>query len=136
MSDSDGHIEQGSKALAAPRTTTAASIGGADPKEVAAWSENLPDSFLLCRDMGHTWRPFRAYYSTELHAYERVLRCGRCKTERKQSIAENGLILSGSYDYPDGYTAPAGTGRIDGNGRGALRLESVLRLIGKDEKDK
>lgn len=45
----------------------------------------------------------------------------------------NGLILSGHYEYPDGYTAPAGTGRIDQMARGALRLESTLRLIQKEE---
>lgn len=116
------------------RTETAASIGSADPKVVAAWSEDLPDSFIMCRDMGHTWRPFRARFSSDANGYERVLRCGRCKTERSQTISMSGLILSGAYTYPEGYQAPAGTGRIDGNGRGALRLESTMRLIAKDEK--
>jgi len=118
----------------AARTTTAASVSSADPKEVAAWSEDLPDSFIMCRDMGHTWRPFRARFNPEENGYDRVLRCGRCKTERTQTISMSGLILSGGYSYPEGYQAPKGTGRIDGNGRGALRLESTLRLIGKDEK--
>jgi len=89
----------------------------------------------MCRDMGHTWRPYKAKYLSDENAYERILRCGRCKTERAQTLSMSGLILTGHYDYPDGYQAPAGTGRIDGEGRGYLRLESTLRIIGKDEKD-
>lgn len=121
--------------MASKTTTSSAFIGSADPQAVADWSSDLPDSYILCRDMGHTWRPFRAVYNSEYNCYDRTLRCGRCKTERSQSISTDGLILSGTYDYPDGYQAPAGTGRIDGNGRGALRLESTLRVIGKDERD-
>lgn len=106
----------------------------ATAKDVKAWADDLPDTFIACRDMGHTWRPFRAWYDPEERGYQRVLRCGRCKTERRQLISESGAILTGGYDYPEGYTAPAGTGRIDGEGRAALRLESTLRVIGRDEK--
>jgi hypothetical protein len=108
--------------------------GSADPKAVADWSSGLPDSYVLCRDMGHTWRPFRATFNQDMNAYDRTLRCGRCRTERQQVIGLNGLILSGGYNYPDGYLSPSGSGRINGQGKGALRLESTLRLISKDEK--
>jgi len=108
--------------------------GTADVQAVANWSSDLPDSFLMCRDMGHTWRPFTARFSADENAYDRTLRCGRCKTERQQVIGMDGTILSGVYLYPDGYLSPAGSGRITGDGRGALRLESTLRLISKDEK--
>lgn len=108
-------------------------VGHADAKEVAQWSEGLPDRYLLCRDMGHRWQPFSARWDEKERAYSRVLRCSRCKTDRTQLLAMNGLILSGHYEYPDGYTAPAGTGRIDQMARGALRLESTLRLIQKEE---
>jgi hypothetical protein len=109
-------------------------IQHSDPKAVASWSEDLPDSFLMCRDMGHTWRPYRAKFNPEENGYDRVLRCGRCKTERQQTISMSGMILTGHYSYPEGYQAPPGTGRIDGEGRGAMRLESTLRLISKDER--
>jgi hypothetical protein len=109
--------------------------GSADPQAVADWSAHLSDGYLMCRDMGHTWRPFKANYQEDMNAYNRVLRCGRCKTERYQTIGLNGLILGGNYSYPDGYQSPAGSGRINGEGKGALRLESTLRLIGKDEHD-
>lgn len=109
--------------------------GSADPQAVADWSHQLSDSYILCRDMGHTWRPFMARIIEGGNAYDRTLRCGRCKTERAQTISTNGLILSGNYNYPDGYQTPKGSGRITGNGRGALRLESTLRLISKDERE-
>lgn len=108
--------------------------GSADVQAVANWSHGLPDSYIMCRDMGHTWRPFMARFSAEMNAYDRTLRCGRCKTERVQVIGMNGAILRGGYAYPDGYLSPNGSGRINGEGRGALRLESTLRLISKDEK--
>jgi len=105
----------------------------ANPVEVGAWAEDLPERFLLCRDLGHTWRPFLAKFDTEERAYKRVLKCGRCRTERTQLISMNGVPLSGAYDYPDGYTAPTGAGRLDSSGRGALRLVSIQRLIEKSE---
>jgi hypothetical protein len=100
--------------------------------DVARWSASLPEEFLLCRDLGHTWRPASARWVPDLNAYERSMRCGRCRAERTQTLSPGGLILSGSYHYETGYTAPAGTGALGQDGRGALRLESIARLIGKD----
>ena len=104
----------------------------ADPRTVAKWSHDLPDEFLLCRDIGHQWRPYTARYVPADNAYERTIRCGRCTTERHQSISLQGEITSGGYHYADGYVAPRGQGRLTGRARGALRLESVARLIGKE----
>ena len=95
------------------------------------WTDELDDRYLLCRDIGHTWRPFRAQIADS--AYWRVMRCGRCKTEREQTLSMSGEILAGHYNYPEGYLTPAGTGRLYGHHRAHLRLESVLRLIGKDD---
>jgi hypothetical protein len=101
---------------------------------LGAWGAGLSDAYLTCRDMGHTWRPFTAQWVPDDNCYTRTLRCGRCQTERHQDIGPDGLVLAGHYSYAEGYTAPAGTGRLDSAGRGQLRLESVLRLIGKDER--
>lgn len=98
------------------------------------WAERLPDAYLTCRDMGHTWRPFRAEWHPEENAYWRSLRCSRCRTERAQWISSTGHIAHGNaYTYPEGYTAPPGAGRMDGGGRDAIRLHSVLRTIEKSE---
>jgi hypothetical protein len=100
--------------------------------DVARWSAALPEDFLLCRDLGHTWRPASARWVPEVSAYERTMRCGRCRAEREQTLSAGGLILSGHYRYESGYTTPPGSGMLGSEGRGALRLESIARLIGKD----
>lgn len=97
-----------------------------------AWTDSLDDRYLLCRDIGHTWRPFRA--GLEESSYWRVMRCARCKTERSQTLSMSGEIVSGHYDYPDGYLTPKGFGPLYGHHRAHLRLESVLRLIGKEDR--
>lgn len=119
----------------ASRPAARVAAGTANPREVAAWADELPDKFLTCRDMGHQWRPHSARWDSKERAYVRVLRCGRCKTDRVQVIDAYGGIVSGSYDYPDGYTAPSGTGRINGDGRSALRLTSTLRLVSRFGED-
>ena len=101
--------------------------------DVHRWSQTLPDEYLMCRDMGHLWRPLGAKINPSERTYERTLRCGRCRTERAQTLSASGLILAGHYSYADGYAAPAGTGRLDGAARGELRLESVLRVLTQDE---
>lgn len=99
-------------------------------REVMAWGEELPDAYLSCRDLGHTWRPFTASWDSQERAYRRVLQCSRCTTERTQWVSSSGHIAHGnSYNYPEGYTAPGGWGRMDGQARDALRLQSVLRMV-------
>ena len=61
-----------------------------------------------------------------------VMRCGRCATERHQTLSMRGEVLSGHYDYPDGYLTPKGMGALTGEYRSHLRLESVLRIIAKE----
>lgn len=96
---------------------------------VQGWAEELPDSYLLCRDIGHSWRPFRAFVQAD--GYRRTMRCQRCTTERHQDLSLRGHVLSSSYSYPEGYQAPKGTGYLAGEQRDGLRLESILRLVSK-----
>lgn len=100
---------------------------------LSQWAAKLPESYLLCRDLGHVWQPFRASYDKAANGYRRTLRCSRCKTERSQILNLDGVVRSGYYAYDDDYRAPAGTGNLDRNGRGTLRLESTLRLIETDD---
>lgn len=97
---------------------------------VTDWTDALPDTMLLCRDIGHTWRPARAWI--EDGEYGRVMRCARCRTERHQALTMAGHVTSNRYDYADGYLAPKGTGSFTPDDRDHLRLESVLRLISKE----
>ena len=104
----------------------------ADPEEVGAFAENLPDRYLHCRELGHLWRPFTAAWDEGARAYERVLRCSRCRTERHQTLSAYGAVVTNAYHYPDGYQH-VGFGRITGDGRDRLRLESLTRAIGSED---
>lgn len=105
--------------------------GTADVGSVAEFAATLPERFLYCREMGHNWRPFQAGRHKG-GGFERTLRCTRCKTRRVQTINDRGIVLSSRYEHPDGYLSH-GLGRIVGEGRGVLRLESIKRIVAKAE---
>lgn len=102
---------------------------GADADDVRAFAQGLPERFLYCREMGHNWRPFSAGSHPD-GGFERVLRCVRCKAKRFQTISSAGVVLGSRYEHPEGYLSE-GLGRIVGEGRGALRLESMRRIVAK-----
>lgn len=102
--------------------------GHASSAEVAAWASNLSEAFLLCREIGHKWNPHTAAWRSEQRCYERSLRCTRCRTRRLQLLTSYGAVISSQYIYPDGYQHK-GFGRVIGDGRDALRLESIQRLV-------
>jgi hypothetical protein len=107
------------------RTTTE---GYADRSEVASFAQELSVNHLHCRELGHLWRPWVAQWAQEHEGYERALRCTRCRTERWQIISASGAVVSSHYVYPEGYIH-LGLGRIVGEGRDALRLESLTRAL-------
>lgn len=100
---------------------------GAQLSDVEEFAASLPDKFLHCRELGHLWRPFTAGRHAD-GGFERVLRCTRCKTKRQQSLNSRGMIMSNQYIHPEGYLTE-GIGRIVGEGRGLLRLESISRVL-------
>ncbi len=95
--------------------------------EVERFAQTLTDKFLACRELGHNWMPRTAVLTKDNH-YDRVLRCSRCRTERHQTISRKGEILTSQYHYRQGYQAQ-GLGRVVGDGRAALRLESIFRTM-------
>lgn len=100
----------------------------ADVEEVKAFAESLPDKFLECREMNHIWKAWTGQYVAE--GILRVLRCQRCKAERHQEISLSGTMLRSWYKHPEGYLHE-GMGRIAGDGRDALRVESLARFMSK-----
>lgn len=102
--------------------------GYADREEVAGFASGLSISHLHCRELGHNWRAWVARFDSEHNAYERALKCTRCKAERWETIGLSGAKLGSHYKYPDNYIHE-GLGRIVGEGRDALRLESLTRAL-------
>ena len=99
----------------------------ADRADVEAMAQDMPDSFLMCREMSHQWRPASARIGSD-GVIARTLECGRCTAQRVQELSPRGHVLSSHYVYPEGYLA-VNIGRIAGDGRDALRLASVMRHI-------
>jgi hypothetical protein len=106
----------------------AAQEGYADRESVEEFAAKLSVSFLQCRELGHIWKPWTARFDEEHNSFERALRCPRCKTERHETLSLRGAKLKNHYVYPDGYTTD-GLGRIVGEGRDALRVESITRTL-------
>lgn len=102
-------------------------------RELSDWISKLRGAFLECRDMGHVWRPFTARFVDADRVYLRTLRCQRCHTERVQELTMAGMIGRSWYKYADGYTAPEGVGHLTGEDRGALRAESIVRFIDREQ---
>lgn len=108
----------------------------AKPRDVKSFAEGLTRQFLLCRTYGHSFNPFTVSKGrTEGRPsvyYEQVLRC-KCRTKRRLLLSRSGSVISSTYDYSEapGYLTN-GIGRVVGEGRDVLRLESVTRLIEKE----
>lgn len=94
--------------------------------DVKAAAKKLPEEFVTCRDVGHTWRQFRI--ARIRGGYNRDLFCPTCKTNRHEFITRTGEKMSVGYTYPKGYQF-SGMGRILGDARNAIRLESVVRAL-------
>lgn len=95
--------------------------------DVEEFAENLPEKYLHCRELGHLWRPATAGRHPD-GGFTRTLRCHRCRTKREQELSNRGMVLTNKYIYPEGYQSE-NIGRIVGEGRGLLRLESIKRVL-------
>lgn len=115
--------------MAAKRLLTASPIRRRKATEISEWVETLSPEQLLCRDLGHTWTPYRAWRDVSNHEYVQVLRCNRCHAERQRHLDFRGQRVSQSYSYEDGYLAPKGSGAFTASGRAELRLISIERLV-------
>lgn len=94
--------------------------------EVEEFAAGLKVTYLYCRELGHNWKPKNAL-PYEDGGWVRTLNCTRCRTKRLQDLSSTGEILRTKYEHPEGYLH-AGMGRIVGDGRGILRLESIKRI--------
>lgn len=100
----------------------------ASADDVKDFAEGLKEAYLLCRELGHNWRPLSASANGTGGGYHRVLRCPRCRTRREEELDSHGMKDGVKYVHPEGYLME-GLGRIVGEGRGLLRLESLRRTL-------
>jgi hypothetical protein len=69
--------------------------------------DKIPEEFLWCRDVQHSWDPYNAKVSrntvTRRNEMHQLLICTRCATLKTRVMTSAGEILRYSYSYPDGY---------------------------------
>lgn len=94
---------------------------------------DMSDAQVLCRDFGHTWRPYTAEWVAQHRHYRETLMCARCRTARLRLLNEWGGLLANRYVYEEGYLIH-GLGRLTGDDRDSLRLaglQAVMRATGE-----
>lgn len=91
-----------------------------EPKSV----EDIPDEFLLCRDLGHAWAPYDVRVSRKAQEIHRILQCRTCPTQRTQILSLDGEIRRSKYDYPEGYVL-SGVGHLTVADRAHVRVMST-----------
>lgn len=76
-------------------------------KVTAHWLDNLLDTHLACRDLGHGWTRNTDYWWKDPY-WVRTLYCHRCHTEKHQlfDADTDDLIKSRINKYPKGYQKP------------------------------
>ena len=75
-------------------------MGAIIPKKIAHWDE----SWLVCRDIGHSWKWKKSDTRSSQGLVYRKLQCERCPTTRDDVvIARTGEVDARKYKYPKGY---------------------------------
>jgi hypothetical protein len=93
--------------------------------------EELTEEAMLCRDLGHIWRPYKAERRPKGQGFIRTMRCRTCNCERRQYLDRFGAVSSNNYRYPAGYLVGGGFTRED---RQELRLHQVTYLLDEGER--
>lgn len=102
----------------------------ATEKSLGERADGLKTAYLMCRTIGHAWKPQAAVFYPKLKCYYTSYRCTRCRTERVAWLDSHGRPTAGSgsrYNYPEGYVLP-GVGHLGTDDRGTLRLAALGRL--------
>lgn len=95
-------------------------------KALSNYLETVDSTFLLCRDLGHSWKPLNAARIKD--GFTRTLVCSCCGTQRSERLDRYGFVEGKNYTYQDGYRVE-GIGRLDAYARGSVRLASITRAI-------
>lgn len=93
--------------------------------------DDVREEHLECRDYMHSWKPYTAKEVKKGRVVERVLRCERCKTLKKQTLAirrDRAFLSTGSYQYAEGYLIK-GMGHVTQEDKAKLRFRTIIREL-------
>lgn len=96
-----------------------------EKSDLRKWQEGLPVEQATCRDIHHAW----VYQSVKRDAdgFIRRLSCVTCGAFKLQHLDRNGYIDKSTYEYPEGYVRPAGSGRITADENAIMRILSITQ---------
>jgi len=98
-------------------------------KEKTKTIDDVREEHLECRDHMHSWEPYNARELKRGKVVERILRCERCKTLKRQTLVikrGRAFLSAGSYKYAEGYLIK-GMGHVSQDDRAKLRFRIITR---------
>jgi len=104
----------------------------ADDKFFVEHLEELPDEFVECRDLRHSWALLQKFHPVDgktkrVNYVVRTLKCVRCRTERTDVLDVRTFDrVSTAYHYAEGYTIK---GNKAGNRGTLIRREAYRRQV-------
>lgn len=93
---------------------------------------DLLTDYLLCRDIGHTWKIIK-WERWQLDRVQRTLRCQRCKTVRTDRMRHDGSLYNRWYDYVENFLLKETKDRSLGIRVANVREELMRRIEAADQ---
>lgn len=99
--------------------------------DVEEWTDQAKVAWVKCRTKGHNMANHDVKFDEESNCFLVTYRCSSCYTKRDEVVnSTTGEVLSSKYyNHPDGYLLPKGTGRMDAEGRGLIRVTHLRNTM-------
>ena len=91
--------------------------------------DDISDEYLLCRDLGHSWRPHDVKISRKYGEIHRILQCRSCPTQRVQILDMNGYRMRSKYVYPEDQDKEAAPYKLKGVGHLSVDDRAHVRVM-------
>jgi hypothetical protein len=95
--------------------------------------DDIPDAYLLCRDLGHAWAPHDVKISRKFGEIHRILQCRSCPTQRVQVLDMNGYRLRSKYVYPEDVNSEAAPYKLHGIGHLSVDDRANVRVMSTNQ---
>lgn len=91
---------------------------------------DIPEQYLWCRDVQHSWDPYNAKVSrnraSRRNEVHQILLCTRCGALKTRMMTTAGEMLRSSYSYPEGYLLTE-QGPLSPADRATIRKINLMR---------
>lgn len=103
----------------------------ADLGDVEEYLSRAKVAWVQCRTKGHNMADHDVKFDEDDSVFIVVFKCSRCQTKRDETVnSETGEVLTSKYyNHPEDYLLPKGTGRLDRQGRGLIRVAHLRNTL-------